>query len=294
MDLSFPSSPLPRTSHTPNGIWYQIARRAPRQRTRLPTGDLVHVSGTSPFAYVVTHVCAETIFRNVPNVPGQSPSSGEYSTGTPRGVVIYASTWNGDHPDYGDTYPQLPGSSRPQIGYGASVRSPPLPRSPRPTAYQPYPVQPTYAARPPHASNDPHRQNPVTVLATGSQYQGSTFVRDTFGRPYYQQWCSHLPPLVAVSNRRTTGLITTPSSPHLLAQFCVCTLPRLFLCRNLNRLVHPDRVAWTAPTVQLDQRTPLVTADARRTALFWRQRQTKGAHRTWQKNAYHTLILMSI
>ena len=192
--------PSSHESHSSNGIRYQAARRASRQRTRLPTGHPLHVSGTSPFVYVVTHVRAEPHLRNVPNVPGQSPSSGEYSTGTPWGGVIYASTWDGDHPSYGDTYPQLPGSSRPQLGYGASARSPPLPRSPRPTAYQLYPIQPTHATRPSHASNVPYQQSPVTVLATGSQYQGSTFVRDTFGRPYYQQWYFHLPLLAAVSN----------------------------------------------------------------------------------------------
>ena len=117
------------------------------------------------------------------------PGMGHF-TGTLQGGVIYPSPWNGVDPGYGGAYPQLPESSRLQlgIGSGASSRSPPIPRSPRPTTYQPYPVQPDYAARPPYPSDVPHQQNPVAVIATNSQYQGSAFVQDEVGRPYYQQW----------------------------------------------------------------------------------------------------------
>ena len=198
-------------------------------------------------------VCAELLLRNVPNIPGQGPSSGEYFMSTPQGGFIYPSTRNGVDAGYGDAYPQLPASSWPQpgIGYGVSSRSPPIQRSPHPTTYQPYPVQPAYVAHSPRLSDVSHRRNPVAAIATGSRCQGSAFVQDALGRPYYQQWYPILPFLAAVIDEQQDFeqhrlLLTRQHSSayvHTLAYFLVVISIDTFTPTELP--VQPQRFTLT-------------------------------------------------
>ena len=130
-----------------------------------------------------------------------------------RADIMRAEDWDGTtplhraseegestHPRNGvssrSAYPQVLVSPRLQLGTGhvTSSQQPPMGRSYPPAFHQMVPSQVADVPYHPHHFNFSHLQNP------SSQYQGSAFIQDGLGRPYYEQWYPNLPFLAAGSN----------------------------------------------------------------------------------------------
>ena len=189
------------------------------------------------------------------NVPGQGPISGEHSKQLSYYIPQGEFTYPGNGFSSWSAYSQVLLSPRLQLGIGRvrSSQQPPMGRSYHPAFCQMAPSPLANILYCPHHSNSSHLQNPEPVTATDSHYQNLTGVQHAVGGSYNWQIYLYLPFLVAVSNRRTTGLQPKPFSCHSQAhsRITVYISPPLCLCSSpdLNPFVHSNRVASPPTTV---------------------------------------------
>ena len=161
---------------------------------RLCPVQLAYVAARSPHPSDVPHQQSPVAVITTSSQPPHIPQSTHPTAHQPYPVQLAYVATRSPHPS------DVPHQQDLVAVIATSSQSPHMPQSPHPNTYQPYPLQTVYAARSHHPSDVPHQQNPVAVTATSSQYQGSAFVQDALGRPYYQQWYPILPCLAAVSN----------------------------------------------------------------------------------------------